>query len=408
MRHAKSMVLRKQESRDTLGDEAPSPQHYMLEPLALELHVTSDAIDSVPNFSRLRPNIPPRRSSHRHTWPQTVQEARIRHTGSYNFDDVPHLTRTPWELQRTRRPPLQSSRNGMAQRRRLPTRHFEQLPRELFECIVYHLKSLHCLSQNVDVVGRNNDLRSLMLTDKRWHRVAREHAYRELWLPGERNLKSSFTRVKPRLQLLLRTLGETPSLAYFVRHLRITNGQSQNLLTRRHRQQYTRLLAEVIYQCPDLEELSGLANAPNVDFEQIHLALLTRNRLKTHVWQTDEHVRLALCTTELPAGHAPWQMLETLVLYQWPTRPDWHGDIGAISATVCRLPQLKHLMISHYSRRCFHNGTLLALPKLQSLRLENLEGLTDQGVEQYVQSAAAWNLLNLSLIDLELLSLHTI
>ena len=176
----------------------------------------------------------------------------------------------------------------------------------------------------------------------------------------------------------------------------------------RNRQEYTRLLADVVYRCPDLEELSGLANAPRVEYEPIHRALLTRHRLKTHVWQSDEHVRLALCATDLPAGHAPWQMLETLVLYQWPTRSDWHGDIGAISTTVCRLPQLKHLMISHYSKASFHNGTLLALPKLQSLRLENLEGLTDQGVEQYVQSAAAWNLLSLSLIDLELSSLHTI
>ena len=191
MRHAKSMVLRKQESRDTLRDEVPSTQRYMLEPHALEFHVTSDAINSVPNFSRLRPNIPPRKSSQRYTWPQTVQEARIRHTGSYHFDDVPHLTQTPWELQRTRRPPSQLSRNGIAQCRRLPTRHFEQLPRELYECIVNHLKSLHHVGPDLDVVSRNNDLRSLLLTDKRWHRVAREHAYRELWLPGERAPKTS-------------------------------------------------------------------------------------------------------------------------------------------------------------------------------------------------------------------------
>ena len=65
-------------------------------------------------------------------------------------------------------------------------------------------------------------------------------------------------------------------------------------------------------------------------------------------------------------------------------------------------------MISNFSKEDFHNGTLLSLKPLLSLRLENLPGITDQGLDQLSDSPAASPLSSLSLINLELTSLQTI
>lgn len=60
------------------------------------------------------------------------------------------------------------------------------------------------------------------------------------------------------------------------------------------------------------------------------------------------------------------------------------------------------------SRQDFHNGSLMALPPLKSLRLEHLEGITDQGIEQLAYTRQSSTLERLSLIALELTSLRTI
>jgi hypothetical protein len=65
-------------------------------------------------------------------------------------------------------------------------------------------------------------------------------------------------------------------------------------------------------------------------------------------------------------------------------------------------------MVSGFGKEDFHKGTLLALKPLQSLRLENLEGVTDQGIFQLSQSRNAFSLESLSLIGLELASMRTI
>jgi hypothetical protein len=81
---------------------------------------------------------------------------------------------------------------------------------------------------------------------------------------------------------------------------------------------------------------------------------------------------------------------------------------GIVATIANRLPSLKHLMISNFSKEDFHNGTLLSLKPLQSLRLKNLDGITDQGLKQLADSPAAASPSSLSLISLELTSLRTI
>jgi hypothetical protein len=81
---------------------------------------------------------------------------------------------------------------------------------------------------------------------------------------------------------------------------------------------------------------------------------------------------------------------------------------GTISAMMQKLPSLQHLVLSGLYPDDFHNGTLLMLPPLKSLRLEELHGITDQGLEQLARSRLAFSLEKLSLCGLELTSLRTI
>jgi hypothetical protein len=92
--------------------------------------------------------------------------------------------------------------------------------------------------------------------------------------------------------------------------------------------------------------------------------------------------------------HDNWQCLETLVLCRTNVSSAVMGP-GIIATIANRLPSLKHLMISNFSKEDFHNGTLLSLKPLQSLRLENLDGITDQGLNQLADSPAAACLPNL-------------
>lgn len=79
-----------------------------------------------------------------------------------------------------------------------------------------------------------------------------------------------------------------------------------------------------------------------------------------------------------------------------------------VSMMIQHLPSLRHLFLRNLLREDFHNGTLLSLPALRSLRLEDMEGLTDQGVEQLAHGRLALSLEKLCMVDLELTSLRTV
>ncbi|KAI7587652.1 hypothetical protein KC316_g4924 [Hortaea werneckii] len=103
--------------------------------------------------------------------------------------------------------------------------------------------------------------------------------------------------------------------------------------------------------------------------------------------------------------HNGWSQLETLVLC---SNGESRLGAGSISALVQRLPRLQHLMLSGLDRHDFHNGTLLSLPPVKSLRLDHLEGISNQGIEQLSVSRLSISLENLSLVGLELTSLRTL
>lgn len=389
----------------------------------VQSHVTTDDIKVRPSTrSSTRPQTAPsggpqRVGSQRHTWPETPQERRERRRSNANFDTVPHLVQTPWELERHQRRP-KSQRKPFVSSKPLPRHVFEQLPREIYHSILDQLESLHAARSTVDVVGLQTDLKALLLVNKRWHRVAREHLYREIWLPGNVELqkrKFALRASKTRLKLLLRTLAGSEGLASMVRHLRVTgdlacalDGVEQSPSVRRNAFD---LVADIIGRCPNLEHFSGYSPAINDGIStKLFFPLALRQNLKAQAWNVQ--------TTQLGGRRLPnfdpgdlldchddWWHLETLVLC---SSPDLGLGLGMVSAVIQRLPNLKHLMLSKLNRHDFHNGTLLSIPALRSLRLDHLEGITDQGIEQLAYMRPACSLESLSLIGLELTALRTI
>ncbi|KAF2167866.1 hypothetical protein M409DRAFT_22014 [Zasmidium cellare ATCC 36951] len=382
----------------------------------VQLHVTSDDINVSPPTRRQRiddfrkPAIPERTTSlHRKTdtWPASIREQR--RAGGYNFDGTPTLVRTPWEWERGR-PNSQWSR-GSDRLSNLPKKIFAQLPREIYQCIVEHVEGVHTVGQTVDVPALRHDLRSLCLVDKRWHRVARDHLYRELWLPSNKApTKRTFSRQqKPsRLRLLLNTLRTAPGLAFLVHSIRVTfelaNELEADVQSTFKKASTLDVLQEIINGCYNLEQFSGYVLPATTTTRDVFDALSTRTRMKSHVWKLDSNHELPSLLDFIHC-HANWMRLETLVLSADPG-----VDLGqvAVSAVLHRLPALKHLMLSGLHQSDVNNTTILTLPALKSLRFSNLAGLTDQGIEQLAYSRLASSLEKLSLVGLELGSLQTV
>jgi hypothetical protein len=382
----------------------------------VQFHITTDDIHLRP--STAAPAIPHRTSSQRqrNTWPQSETERR---PGRIAFENVPTLVQTPWELQRHHHRRPRSQRIPLVDWRPLPERIFQQLPREIYHCIVDHLETLHQRrGTGVDVVSLQTDLKALMLVNKRWHRVAREHLYREIWLPSNDELPKktlSLHRSRTRLKQLLRILTESDAYALMVRHLRVTSALACTLdgvdQTQAERRAAYDVVVEIIKRCPNLEYFSGYSpSLEDATSTKLFFPLALRPYLRAHAWNVQAAQLGGQRLPNFDAGemldcHDDWQCLETLVIC---SSPGLHLGLGMINAAIQRLPSLRHLMLHKIGRSDFHNGTLLSLPCLDSLRLDHCDGLTDQGIEQLSHMRTACTLKRLSLIGLELTSLRTI
>ncbi|KAI6809155.1 hypothetical protein KC332_g11659 [Hortaea werneckii] len=386
---------------DVLMAVRPTKQKYV------RFQITSDDIDL--QTTHQPATVPESAPSQRHTWPEIAKHPKA---GRYPFETVPTLVRTPWESERSafRSQFLREPRPRSPQ---LPRRIFERLPREVYQAILDQLESLYIHGNSVDVIGRQTDLKALSLVDKRWHRIAREHLYREIWVPSDddrRRRSSLLFRRRSRLYLLRRTLKASQALASMVRRLHITSGiaidlDSETGHAARRRAAYI-ALTSVVELCPNLEQLSGYNWLDQGASSAGLLEALARcSGLKQHVWVCgSENVPNPGLGVMLEC-HSSWAQLETLVLC---SNGELRLGTGSISALVQRLPQLQHLMLSGLDRHDFHNGTLLCSPPVKSLRLENLEGVSNQGIEQLSISRLCMTFEKLSLIGLELTSLRTL
>ncbi|KAJ5679095.1 hypothetical protein N7462_007339 [Penicillium macrosclerotiorum] len=302
-----------------------------------------------------------------------------------------------------------------------------RVPPEVYDVILNSLETLHkAPHQTGCTTCYQRDLHALSLTCRSWEKAVRGRLYNKIHIVGNDSpaqLKKYRLKRGSRLKLLRRTLRERKLLANLVRELRVP--QMDLLFTTiKHGaqwQEYRDLVASVIMVCPNLERLLGLSIPYHHEFDRLTHALSTRKRLKEHTWVLGEAAevsevspRSTLCPGSLGPSqmfefldyHVSWTELETLMLY------GLNGN-GALEPSIFLrmfdlLPSLKNLCISSFDEDAFADSTLLCLPPLESLRLENLPGVTDSGLTQYTSRPESQSLKSFVLVEQNVESLLVI
>ncbi|KAL4811515.1 hypothetical protein BDV18DRAFT_10550 [Aspergillus unguis] len=303
---------------------------------------------------------------------------------------------------------------------------FKRVPQEVYENIFDQLQYLHTgPNQSGCMTCFQRDLHALSLTCRPWEKAVRGRLYNRIDIVGSDSpaqLKKYRLKRGSRLKLLRRTLRERRLLANLVLELRVP--QIDLLFTTgKHTaqwQEYRDLVASVVMVCPNLERLLGLSIPFNHEFDRLTHALSTRRKLKEHTWilcEATETSEASPRSTSCPGSlgplqmfefldyHASWTNLETLMLYGM--------DQTALEPSVflrmlSLLPSLRNLCISNFDADAFADTVLLCLPPIESLRLENLPGVTDTGLAQYTSRPESSALKSLALIELNIDSLLVI
>ena len=183
---------------------------------------------------------------------------------------------------------------------------------------------------------------------------------------------------------------------------------------------YRDLLASLVMVCPNLERLQGFYTFYDHEFDRLTHALSTRRRLKEHVWIISEnqavtersHYRISPGLLDqhqvyqFMHYHYAWSHLETLMFCS-------PGGAGVVEHELFvrvfqLLPSLKHLCVSCFDGDDFMDQTLLALPALLSLRLEECPGISESGLSRWAVTPAARSMESLSLIHQNLGAFLTI
>ena len=228
-----------------------------------------------------------------------------------------------------------------------------------------------------------------------------------------------------RLKLLRRTLRERRAVANMVLEVHIPDFQALYLNASIEREEIVNLVASLVMACPNLERLVGFHVPFTHSFNRLSHALSTRTGLKEQAWVlANAHVEEddneadsvqayyhAACDPmerflELNSNHAS---LSTLAISQESARPAIDLTYRAVIGTIRKLPGLCHLSLSGLSASSFPNLALSSLPlNLQSLRLENLPGISDKGLERLSSSPIILSLKSLVLVDLEVCDLDVL
>ena len=193
------------------------------------------------------------------------------------------------------------------------------------------------------------------------------------------------------------------------------------------------IVASLVMACPNLERLVGFYPVYCHDFDRLTHALSTRKKLKEQIWLVGENAAITQRSQkQLAPGlmdpeqkeafvsfHDAWGSLTTLFLHSPGlgilekdifVNVKNHGDPRRVQGPgiLHRLPALKHLCISNFDMDDFDDHILQLLPALQSLRLQDLEGITFWGLSEFSRTANAFSLRNLSLINLDIKYLSAI
>jgi hypothetical protein len=255
-------------------------------------------------------------------------------------------------------------------------------------------------------------------TNYRYHQV--------LLLANEDNTKLPKLKVRGtgRLKLLRRTLRERPALARQVRELHLSDFWTLYQTAAIEQEEIVSSIASLVMACPNLERLVGFHIPFAPSFDRLSHALSTRSKLKEKLLfesaadmsdEEDDEIGayyLAACDPterflEINSNH---NVLSTLVIHQQDSlRSSTTFNFRAIVGTLRQLPNLRQLAVSNLPHSSFTNLTLSSLsPNLKSLRLDNLQGIDDKGLQRFFTSHLVTAIETLVLIDLEISSLVTI
>lgn len=310
---------------------------------------------------------------------------------------------------------------------------FKKLPDEILLVILAELKRLHLEVGSLSCATCSmRGLVNVGASCRKWWGAARCILYEDIQLIGgdstQRIKKKHKIKYGTRLILLRRTLRARPDLAAYVKSLKVPTIPDAVKGKMEH-EKYYNLVASLIMACPNLERLPGFYPAYDRTFSRLFHALSTRSKLKEAVWIINPSPFQRQCRYDLTDGvrttipdHAPERLLPEQCLDFLAYHSKWthlktlflHCNRGGtldslLFADICdRLPSLEQLHVSAFPAPAFNDVTLASLPPLKSLRLDNLPGITANGLSTYASLPSSFGLQALSLISLPLLSLDVL
>ncbi|KIW10429.1 hypothetical protein PV08_11393 [Exophiala spinifera] len=306
--------------------------------------------------------------------------------------------------------------------------NWRKLPSPIFDLVLQQIKELHFAAESSSCATCfMRDLCALQRTCKAWFSDAQRTLYTHIELVGQddpRMLRKWRLSRSARLIRLRATLRARPRVAVLVRTLRVEDPHiplyHPNDDPNPEYDAYLCTLASVIMACPNLEALLGFTPFYNHTFDRLTHALSTRTKLRHHVWiiaenedvQERSQKQLPPClldtqqTFEFLLYHDRWLQLETLMLCS-------PGGFGVVEhelfvEVLHTLPSLKNLCVSSFDVDDFDDRTMLSLPSLMSLRLEECFGVTDSGLTRWAGSPRAAMIERLSLIHQNVTNLLTL
>lgn len=306
---------------------------------------------------------------------------------------------------------------------------FKKLPEEILLVVLAELKKSHLEPGSLSCsTCWMRDLMNLGLSCKKWWGAARCMLYGDIQLIGCDSVLHTKKKFKlkfgTRLRLLRRTLRTRLDLAEYVKVLKVP--AMPDTAKGKEQEEYLELVASLIMACPNLERLPGFYPTYNHEFSKFVHALSTRKKLTERVWVINaspfqrqrrfnlsadaEYLTPILAPSPLlpeqcidfMIHHSNWKSLKTLFLH---CNPGGTIDSPLFTNIFYSLPSLESLHVSSFPATSFNDETLLSLPPLKSLRLDNLPGITANGLSSFGSPARTDSLTSLSLIGVPLLSL---
>ena len=219
--------------------------------------------------------------------------------------------------------------------------------------------------------------------------------------------------------MLRHTLRANPHLAAIVRSLKVPRFEisTNEASTKKSmsKDQYDDIVASLVMACPNLEQLYGPICSYDHAFRRIYHALSTRRQISHMEWLIEgiapEKIRRTNSSSRAGSPENedlhPHQQEAFLELHdQWCllTSLSIRCTAGASLApdtllirTIDQLPSLQHLYLSNLAPNAFNDSNLLSLPRLHTLSLAHISGVTTTGLSTFAAGPNSMTLRNLQL-----------